>query len=100
MGARAERHEEEDGQPSAAEPARARADGGGGERDWGLVRRAKEAYWRSLGPAERLRLCDELRRHALLLHPDWPTEAERTADYEAHVRFCERLEHAASTRKR
>jgi len=71
-----------------------------GERDWATVRASKEAYWRTLGAAERLRLADELRRHALLLHPDWPTEEQRAADYEAHVRLSERLEHASSPRKR
>lgn len=71
-----------------------------GERDWAAVRASKEAYWRTLDPRARLRLADELRRHALLLHPDWPTAEQRAADYEAHVRLSERLEHAASPRKR
>ena len=71
-----------------------------GERDWSAVRASKEAYWRTLTPAERLRLSDDLRRHAMLLHPDWPTAEQRAADYEAHVRLSERLEHAASARKR
>jgi hypothetical protein len=71
-----------------------------GGHDWAAVRASKEAYWRTLSPAERLRLSDELRQHALLLHPDWPTPEQRAADYEAHVRLSERLEHAASARKR
>lgn len=65
-------------------------------RDWTAARASKEAYWRTLAPAERLRLADELRQHALLLHPDWPTSEQRAADYEAHVRFSKRLEDAAS----
>jgi hypothetical protein len=69
-------------------------------RDYAAARASKEAYWRSLAPAGRLRLSDELRRHALLLHPDWPTAEQRAADYEAHVRLSERLERAASARKR
>lgn len=69
-------------------------------RDWAAVRASKEAYWRTLDPLERLQLADELRQHALLLHPDWPTAEQRAADYEAHVRLSERLEHAASSRKR
>jgi len=69
-------------------------------RDWALVRASKEAYWRSLDPATRLRLADELRQHALALHPDWPSAAQRAADYEAHVCLSERLERAASSRKR
>ena len=69
-------------------------------RDWAAARASKEAYWRTLDPLARLVLSDELRRQALLLHRDWPTPAQRAADYEAHVRLSERLEHAASSRKR
>ena len=69
-------------------------------RDWAAARASKEAYWRTLDPLTRLWLSDELRRHALRLHPDWPTAEQRTADYEAHVRLSERLDHAASSRKR
>jgi hypothetical protein len=65
-----------------------------------MVRASKDAYWRSLDPATRLRLADELRQHALALHPDWPTEAQRAEDLEAHLRLSERLERAASSRKR
>ena len=68
--------------------------------DWTAARASKEAYWRTLDPLTRLWLSDELRRHALLLHPDWPTAEQRATDYEAHVRLSERLEHAASSRKR
>ncbi|MEJ7730292.1 MAG: hypothetical protein WKG00_13870 [Polyangiaceae bacterium] len=69
-------------------------------RDWAMVRASKDAYWRTLDPATRLRLSDELRRHALELHPDWPSAAQRAEDYQAHVRLSERLERAASSRKR
>jgi hypothetical protein len=69
-------------------------------RDWAVARASKVAYWRSLTPQERLRLADELRSHALLLHPDWPTAAQRAEDYEAHVHLCERLDRASSSRER
>lgn len=69
-------------------------------RDWAQVRASKEAYWQGLTAAERLALADELRKHALLLHPDWPTDAQRRADYEAHVLLSERFERAAASRKR
>lgn len=72
----------------------------GVERDWSAVRASKEAYWRALDPVDRLRLGDELRQAVLLLHPDWPTAEHRAADYDAHVRFLERLERASSTRQR
>jgi len=69
-------------------------------RDWAAVRASKEAYWRTLDPLTRLSLSDELRRQALLLHPDGPTEEQRAADHDAHVRLSEGLERAASSRKR
>ncbi len=65
-----------------------------------VARESKEAYWRSLDPATRIRLADELRRCALALHPDWPTPEQRAADYRAHVAFLERLDHASSARQR
>jgi hypothetical protein len=69
-------------------------------RDYDHVRASKTAYWRSLTPAERIRLADELRRHALLLHPEWPTDEQRALDLECHIRLSERLERAAAARKR
>lgn len=67
-------------------------------RDWAMVRASKEAYWRTLDAATRMRLADELRRHALVLHPEWPTAEQRALDYEAHVLLSERFERAAATR--
>jgi hypothetical protein len=67
-------------------------------RDWEAVRAAKDRYWaeriRRLGPAEGLRIADELRRHVVALHPDWPTPADRSADLAAHVRLAELLRRA------
>ena len=62
-------------------------------RDWQLARDAKDAYWaervRRLGPLEALRIADELRRQALLQHPDWPDAASRRDDLRHHVRMTE-----------
>jgi len=69
-------------------------------RDYEYARESKVAYWRGLTPAERIRLADELRRHALLLHPDWPTDEQRARDVECHIRLSERFERAASAGKR
>ncbi len=69
-------------------------------RDYDHARASKVAYWRSLTPAERIRLGDELRRHALSLHPDWPTDEQRAFDLECHIRLSERLERAAAAGKR
>jgi len=69
-------------------------------RDFAHARASKVAYWRSLTAADRIRLADELRRHLLALHPDWPTDAQRAVDVESHIRLSERLERAATSRKR
>ena len=62
-------------------------------RDWQRVRDAKDAYWAErvgrLGPIEALRIADELRRQALLQHPDWPDAASRRDDLSHHVRMTE-----------
>ena len=70
------------------------------EPGWAATRASKEEYWRKLTPAQRLLLSDELRRHALALHPDWPTDAQRASDFAAHVRLAERMNRAAASRKR
>ncbi len=53
------------------------------------------AYWRrrkrSLGDGEGVRVADELRKHVLAVQPDWPTAADRAADFKAHVRLSEQL---------
>lgn len=69
-------------------------------RDYDHARASKVAYWAGLTPAERIRLADELRRHALLLHPEWPTDEQRALDVESHIQVSERLERAAAARKR
>ena len=64
-------------------------------RDWQRARDAKDAYWaariRRLGPVEGIRIADELRRQALLQHPDWPDAASRREDLRHHVRMTELL---------
>jgi hypothetical protein len=69
-------------------------------RDYDYARASKIAYWRGLTPAERVRLADEARRHALLLHPDWPTDEQRAYDVESHIRLSERFERAVAASKR
>lgn len=60
-------------------------------RDWAAVRDAKDAYWAErierLGPAEGLRIAEELRLQALLLNPGWPSEEDRREDFLAHRRL-------------
>lgn len=62
-------------------------------RDWQRARDAKDAHWaeqvQRLGPLEALRIAEELRRQALLQHPDWPDAASRRDDLRHHVRMTE-----------
>lgn len=44
-----------------------------------------------MSPAEALELGDALRRHALLLKPDWPDPTERAAELAVHRRIAEAL---------
>ena len=64
-------------------------------RDWAMVAESKTRYWldrkRALSAAELLAVGDELRRHALAVRPDWPTDAERAADLATHERVTEAL---------
>ena len=72
-------------------------------RDWGAVRAAKDAYWADriaqLGPAEGLRIADELRRQMRSLNPDWPSPDDRRRDLLSHVRVTALLRRVHSTRR-
>ena len=72
-------------------------------RDWQRARDAKDAYWaeriRRLGPVEGIRIADELRRQALLQHPDWPDAASRRDDLSNHVRTSELFARADAARR-
>jgi hypothetical protein len=71
-------------------------------RDWALARQAKDAYWaariRSRGPAEGIRIADELRRQMRLIDPHWPSPAERDRDLASHARVSELWRRADHTR--
>jgi hypothetical protein len=62
-------------------------------RDWAAVERMKLRRWaeQPLTPTEALMACDDLRKYAQSLHPDWPTEEERRQDLANHVRVSELL---------
>lgn len=74
------------------------------ERDWRAVAALKEGYWierlRRLGPAEGLRVVDELRRQILASRPGWPSVEERREDQESHRRLAELLHRAVPPRSR
>jgi hypothetical protein len=67
-------------------------------RDWAAARRLKDAYWGDriarLGPAEGLRIADELRRQMQLQDPSWPTDADRHEDVTSHARVADLLRRA------
>lgn len=68
-------------------------------RDWEAVRESKENALAErldrLGPAESLRMADELRRFARSIGSD-PADADlRAADLEAHQRLCALLRRAS-----
>jgi len=62
-------------------------------RDWALIARSKSSYYaeRRLTPAQRLQMAAELYESARSRRPEWPTLAERDADFAAHVRLSEKL---------
>ena len=74
------------------------------KRAWSVAEAEKTAFWamrkRRIQTAEAVRLGDELRRHARLLHPEWPDAAERAEDLAVHIRVSEALRAAATHRAR
>lgn len=74
------------------------------ERDWSAIEREKERYWierkESLSPTDALRIGDALREHARMLHPDWPSPADRDADLAMHQRVSEALRSVAVAKHR
>lgn len=73
-------------------------------RDWAAVEDEKAAFWvrrkREMSPADALRLGDELRRHALAVRQDWPTEADYAADHATHAHVNEALRAVTRLRAR
>lgn len=72
-------------------------------RDWEAARESKDAWWAArigrLGPAEGLRITDELRRRVLAVNPRWPDEEDRRLDLEAHARLSRLLRDADRARR-
>ena len=65
------------------------------ERDRTRVTDAKTSYWverkRTLGPAEGIRIANELRMQVLALHPEWPSVQEQADDLATHERVAKAL---------
>ncbi len=72
-------------------------------RDWAMVRKSKDEYWRArvgrLGALESFRISEELRRQALLMHPGWPSPSDRREDILSHAGLAELLRRADSARR-
>jgi hypothetical protein len=73
-------------------------------RDWRTIREYKDDYWAARiadrGPAEALRIADELRRQVLRQQPGWPDAALRRQDLLCHALVAERLRRAGPTSSR
>ena len=71
-------------------------------RPWGATADGDAEHWllrkRELGPAEGIRMAEELRALVAAQRPDWPRPAEREADREVHARVSEALRSVRSTR--
>jgi hypothetical protein len=72
-------------------------------RDFRAARDAKDLYWAArierLGPAEGLRIAEELRRQVLHQNPEWPGVVARDADLLAHTRLAELLRRGGRPRR-
>ncbi len=63
------------------------------KRDWAAIAVAKNRRWASAKqtPAADLMVADQLRHHAIRLHPGWPSAIDRAEDLQAHIRVSEAL---------
>ena len=71
-------------------------------RPWTELSDLKAEYWaqNEMSPSERLRVADSFRIFTLSVRSDWPDEAERNADLEAHLRVSRQLGTASRTHGR
>jgi hypothetical protein len=64
-------------------------------RRWDLVQASKEDFWaneaRRGGAAAGLLASEALFEHMRAVHPAWPSQDERQADYDHHVSLVEKL---------
>lgn len=71
-------------------------------RPWQVIADSDAEHWllrkRALGPAEGIRMAEELRALVAAQRPDWPGPAEREADREVHARVSEALRSVRSAR--
>lgn len=74
------------------------------QRDWSAIADVKADHWlerkRRFGGAESFRVADDLREYVAMVRPDWPDEAERSADIASHVAVGESLRRVRDIRSR
>lgn len=74
------------------------------DRDWDAIEQETARFWRArkraLGPAEGIRISDELRRQAIATHPDWPDADSRAEDLDAHVTLSRLMKNAGTPVRR
>jgi hypothetical protein len=67
-------------------------------RDWATVQEQKRRSWAErlarMGPAEGIRLADDMRRYVVSIRPDWPTPGDRAPDLASHIELCALLRRA------
>jgi hypothetical protein len=63
-------------------------------RDWEQVSATKAAWWAARTAEERLKIGAALWEHMQRVRPDWPSEAERQADLNAHIALSHLLRNA------
>ena len=73
-------------------------------RDWAKVARAKDDHWRQrkarFGAAEALQVASELRQHARIACPGWPTDEEREEDLQTHREVAAKLRQTPAVDRR
>ena len=70
------------------------------DRDWGAPERLARVARAKLPVHEKVRIAIELYEAARKTRPDWPDEAARRADFEAHLRLKALMQRAPNVRCR
>ncbi len=69
-------------------------------RDWGALAELEPELQRTRrakrGAAASFEVVDELRAQVHAMHPDYPSEADRQADLDAHILLADRLRRAST----
>jgi hypothetical protein len=71
-------------------------------RDWAAIAEHKLRVWAQLKSemtaADALRIGDDIRKHVRAIHPEWPTNEQRSEDLATHVRVSEMLRRVRSNK--